>query len=112
MNNFIKKKKKELSWLPSLFSTAVWSSAPDPCSVMYCGMGPRIQEVTPVVSMATLRSALRGRRPLLKHKEPRGLDQHKQPGFHTHACTHTYKHKCGQAHKNINCIQLTKGLPV
>lgn len=53
--------------------------------------GLKIQEVTPVVSMATVRSAVLGRRPLLKHKEPRGLDQHKQPSLHTH--THTDEDK-------------------
>lgn len=86
MNNPI---KIELSSLPTLFVPLPFLSlTPDPSAITYCGMGPRIQEVTPAVSMATLRSALRGRRPLLKHKEPRGLDQHKQPGLHTHTQGH------------------------
>lgn len=71
--------------------------------------GPRIQEVAPAVSIATLRSALQGRRPLLKHKEPRGLDQHKQPSIHTLLHTNTFSHTNAQGHKNY--IQIAKCFP-
>lgn len=71
------------SFVPRFHPSHEFDSDPLPSNVLRDG--PRIQEAAPTVSMATLRSALRGRRPLLKHKELGGLDQHKQPaGTHTH----------------------------
>lgn len=91
------------------------ASTADPCLIMHHGMGRRIQEVAPVFSIATQRSALRGRRPLLKHKELQGIDQHKQPRrsqpthMHTHTHAHPRIHTCIQSGVNTGtkCSQLT-----
>lgn len=91
INNPIVKQQKnqnKIPCLPPFFPLP--SLTPAFCTRMHCGKGREIQEVTPVVSMATLRSAPWGRRPLLKHKAPRGLDQHKQPSFSTLIQTHTH----------------------
>lgn len=74
------------SFPPSSHSCHEFDSGPLPYNVLWDGL--RIQEVAAAVSIATRRSAPLGRRPLLKHKEPRGLDQHKQPSVHTQH-THT-----------------------
>lgn len=75
--------KTELGFPSSLVSSPVLTSSLGPllCNVLRDGL--RIQEVAPAVSIVTLRSAPQGRRPLLKHKELRGLDKHKQPRLHT-----------------------------
>lgn len=88
--------KKNCLFLPPFFPHSHFEFTPWslPCNVLRDG--PRIQEVAPVVSMATLSSAMQSRRPLLKHKE---LDQHKQLSLHTHTHLHTQMQARSQEHK-------------
>lgn len=63
--------------------------------------GPGIQEVTLFVSIATLRSAMWGRRPLLKHKGPLAWINTR---INTHG-PHTQMQTRSQGHKSHSTIQ-------
>lgn len=99
----LQKKKAEV-WISCLLSHVC--SEVDSRSLPYnvSWDGPGIQEVTLVVSIATLRSAVWGRRPLLKHKGPLAWINTHGPHTHLQTQTRSQGHKSYSTNQMASCV--------